>query len=159
MAWTSPKTWVTREQLTSADFNTYIRDNQQHLYDNLFTDTILQYSGTDAGFSTTSTSYQDTGLSVSVVVSVTSTVICWVASTIETNNASYYAQASIHKDATPTGSGGLTYMTNNVPMICLSVDTGVTAATYTYTLKLKSENASATVAVSSQQMFVLVIPE
>lgn len=34
MAWTNPKTWSS-EPLTSADLNTYVRDNQEHIKDRL----------------------------------------------------------------------------------------------------------------------------
>jgi hypothetical protein len=33
VSWTSPKTWAFGEVLTSADMNTYVRDNTQFLFD------------------------------------------------------------------------------------------------------------------------------
>lgn len=62
MGWTIPKTWAA-EPLTSADMNTYIRDNQNHLYDRLETgdDYILDESTV---YSTTSTSFVDIDNSV-----------------------------------------------------------------------------------------------
>ncbi len=34
MSWTSPKTWVGSEVLTSSDMNTYVGSNLDYLYDN-----------------------------------------------------------------------------------------------------------------------------
>lgn len=33
MAWTSPKTWVTGELVEASEMNTYVSDNDQHLFD------------------------------------------------------------------------------------------------------------------------------
>ncbi len=34
-AWTDPKTWAVDETATAANLNTYLRDNQKHLFENL----------------------------------------------------------------------------------------------------------------------------
>ena len=44
MAWTNPKTWSS-EPLTSADLNTYVRDNQEHLKDRLDNSAAKSVSG------------------------------------------------------------------------------------------------------------------
>lgn len=36
MAWTTPKTWSSYETVTAAMMNTYIRDNQNYLYDRTY---------------------------------------------------------------------------------------------------------------------------
>lgn len=49
MAWTTPKTWAYKDAPSSVDFNKYIRDNLQYLYDNLLPiGTVLPYSGGSA---------------------------------------------------------------------------------------------------------------
>ena len=35
MAWTNPKTWARLDPLNADNLNTYVRDNQQYLHDNL----------------------------------------------------------------------------------------------------------------------------
>lgn len=57
MAWTTPKTW-SAETLTSDDLNTYVRDNQTHLYTRLGNQT--DYIADEVSdYSTTSTSFVD----------------------------------------------------------------------------------------------------
>jgi hypothetical protein len=60
MAWTSPKTWATGDVLTAADMNTYLRDNTDHLNDDIEgtieSNATTATAGTDT---TTSTSYTD----------------------------------------------------------------------------------------------------
>lgn len=57
MAWTSPKTW-TSEPLTSVDLNTYVRDNQNHLFDRIDSSASLIDSGA-SNYSTTATDWVD----------------------------------------------------------------------------------------------------
>lgn len=39
-SWTTPKTWAYKETLSSADMNTYVKDNIQYLKDNLIASVI-----------------------------------------------------------------------------------------------------------------------
>ncbi len=56
MAWTTPKTWAS-EPLTSADLNTYMRDNQNHLYNGWAGDSYERNAG--GSWTTTSSGWVD----------------------------------------------------------------------------------------------------
>jgi hypothetical protein len=57
MAWTTPKTWSS-EPLTSTDMNTYIRDNQNHLYNRLEAYASANVDEV-SDYTTTSTTFED----------------------------------------------------------------------------------------------------
>lgn len=60
--WTTPRTWAVGELVTAALMNTHLRDNLDFLKT-----PIAAYSALGSNFSTTSSSYVDTGLSVTIV--------------------------------------------------------------------------------------------
>lgn len=60
-AWTTPKTWNTNDILTSADMDTYVRDNSKHLFERILTGsvnyTLVSGGGTGPSAVSGSTSY------------------------------------------------------------------------------------------------------
>lgn len=156
MAWTTPITWAVRQQLTAAQMNEQVRDNINYLNDNKQA-SIDYYKATDDGFSTTSTSYQPTGLSQEVTLAVVSTVV--VLATFSIKRSSGTGTARLHRDSTEIGDEGLSLLNSYTGLALLAVENSLASGTYTYTLKLKSSSGSETAYVTPQTMLILVFPE
>lgn len=156
MAWTTPITWAVRQQLTAALMNEQVRDNLNYLNDN--TQAIIsRYKATDAGHSTTSTSYVDTGLTYTIETPAPATVVILVATCIRRTSGT--ATVRIHRNGTEIGDEGYGTIATNTGVTLLAIEQSLAAGTYTYTLKLKSSSATETAYVTAQTMLILVLPD
>ncbi len=75
MAWTTPRTWVTNETATAANFNTHVRDNLNALYgtDSSYTPTLSQGASTNISKTVTAARYIQTGRIVQAWVDLAAT--------------------------------------------------------------------------------------
>lgn len=156
MAWTTPITWAVRQQLTAAQMNEQVRDNLNYLNDN--TQAIIsRYKATDAGHSTTSTSYVETGLTYTIETPAPATVVILVATCIRRTSGT--ATVRIHRNDTPIGDEGYGTIATNTGVTLLAIEESLASGTYTYTLKLKSSSGIETAYVTAQTMLILVLPD
>jgi hypothetical protein len=144
MAWTTPKTWAAGELLTASDMNTYLRDELNYLASGR----PYNASSFTAGASTTSTSYSDTGLSVTLTPAASTRVLIIVSLFAVKNTAGSGFLRVLRDGATQIGNA--TQVDYNggsataiwVPCTFIFVDTGLSLAAHTYALQFKSSDAN-----------------
>ena len=99
-AWTTPKTW-TSEPLVSSDYNTYIRDNQNHLKSRL--DNNIDYILDEgADYTTTSSSFVDidgTNLSIDLTTNGGDVLVGFSGSV--NNPTGDFTQLTVDVDGSP----------------------------------------------------------
>lgn len=109
--WTAPRTWATGEIVTAVMLNAHVRNNLDWLKVRPY-GTEQDFDGTV--FTTTSSSYQDTGISSG---SVTTTggrvaVACW--GTILGNTANNQKLLTLYEDGVNKGDSSLGMMVSNL---------------------------------------------
>lgn len=150
MAWSAPKTWSS-EPLTSTDMNTYIRDNQNYLYNRLENTSKYELDeGSD--YTTTSTSFVDVDGS-NLALSLTTTggdVLVGFIGTVkhDTNNGAIFCNISVD---------GVDYFSNDGLFFNRNLDlgdyrtfsfvvriTGLANGAHTFKLRWKTSTGTAT---------------
>lgn len=104
MAWTTPRTWVTNETATAANFNTHVRDNLNALYGTTttYTPQVDQGVTTNIAKTTTEARYVQTGRIVDVWVQLAMTAAGTAGSAV---TVTLPVTASGHSNDTPLGAG------------------------------------------------------
>lgn len=147
MAWTSPKTW-TSEVLTSTDMNTYMRDNQSHLYTRIGNNDVRKIDTTN--YATASGTYGSLSGVSGTITTNGGNVLVGFHGAIENSNAkrTYF---DIDVDGTPWGGDdGLLVVEDEsaTPQIFnvsfVTIVTGLSAASHTFQLRWKVETAGTT---------------
>ena len=158
MAWTTPRTWAVNEQLTAALMNKQVRDNLSYLYDNMQGKLVTGYDYDVGKQSTTSTSYTDTTISVTITTTLQCTLLIIAHAKLRTQGgASYPADVAIHNGTTQLIERSTTYQDYREETWVLRVP-GQAAGVYTYKLQFKITSGS-TAWLDDAGMIVIAIPE
>ncbi len=147
MAWTTPKTWSS-EPLTSADLNTYIRDNQNHLQTVL--DNNEQYTADQGSdYTTSSGSFVDvdtTNFSHTITTNGGDVLVGF--SGTAALNGSYYLSFTVDVDGNPYfGDDGLVVLNDNDHRHLISFTgliEGLSADEHTFKLQWKINSGTGT---------------
>jgi hypothetical protein len=159
--WTAPRTWTDAELVTASLLNPHIRDNLEWLKGRPVSQ-VQDFDGTV--FSTTSASFQDTGISVTITTTG-GRVLVVAFGTVYAQNSTLSAQLSLYQDGSNVGHStegmtrsnslanglytpfGIVYLTPTAP----------SAASHTWNLHLKSSNGSSTASLTQVQMWAMEI--
>lgn len=155
--WTTPTTAAPNDVITSALWNSDVRDNSLHLKEH----EIAIESDTDStGASTSSTSYQTSEMpSQEVTISVTCSVLLILGGRAKVSNQNYGCIIQLFRDSTEIGLP-IDVATEDWSGVCvLGVDASLGADTYTFSAKFKSGNASGTAYIDDMTLVVIPIPD
>ena len=157
MAWTTPRTWAVNEQLTAALMNEQVRDKLSYLYDNMQGKLVTGYDYDEDTQSTTSSSWVDTTISVTVTTTSKCTLLVWAHAYLNSSNSAYTAYAAIHDGSTQILQRS-TKSPSPVQEVWSWRVTGQAAGTYTYKLQFKITSGY-TAKLDAAEMLVIAIPE
>jgi len=151
MAWTTPKTWAA-EPLTSSDLNTYVRDNQNHVYNRI--ENNDEYTANEvSNYTTTSTSFVDvdaTNLSLTITTNG-GNVLAGFAGAGWLSSASESIWLELDIDGSPwAGDDGIMRVRfDNINYIknlsFVVMVTGLSTASHTFKLQWKVDGGTGTI--------------
>ena len=160
--WTANRTWTTGEVVTAAYLNQYLRDNLDWLKGR----PVIYASDFDLTvYSTTSSTFQDTGLSATLTTTG-GRVMVVAFGTLGGNTASNWKILSLYQDGTTTGDA--TYGTQialsagNATLyhpfsIVYITPTAPTAASHTWKLYMRNSDNTNAVTIVQYQMWAIEI--
>jgi hypothetical protein len=157
--WSSNKTWTAGEVVTAAMMNQYIRDNLDWLKGRPY---ISEQDFDGTFFSTTSSSFQDTGADAALTTTGGRVmVVCF--GTILTASTATQAYLTIYEDGANKGdaSEGMQGGTNNnarMPFCLVYITpTAPTAAAHTWKTYLRSGDNTNAATIKAYQMWAIEI--
>lgn len=158
--WTTPRTWVEGEIVTAALMNEVIRDNLDWLKGRPY----IQANDLDGTvYSTTSSTFQDTGLSATLTTTGGRVmVVAWGSFLV--GNSATNAVLTIYEDGVNQGNAteGMQYLVagsnGRVPFCIVYITpTAPTAASHTWKLYLRSTDNVNTANIKQYQMWATEI--
>lgn len=165
MAWVTPITFVSNTQLTAAQLNQNVRDNQNFLLNGKIINKV-SYTGA-ANYTTVATSFGDVDATNLIATSViTSGNVCvTVTFTTSMSLAAVRGQFDVIVDST-TRSGGTngsfevinqTVQSSTMTMVCYF--TGLSAASHTFKPQWKVASGTGTIYSSTNDTIIMVVEE
>lgn len=158
--WTTNKTWAAGEIVTADMLNTYLRDNLDWLKGR---PTIYESDFDGTFFSTTSSSFQDTGADAVLTttggrVMVVCFGTCIVGNTATSGRLTLYQDGGNVGDATE-GMLRVLAATNYASPFCFSyiTPTAPTAASHTWKIYLRSTDNTNSMSITQYQMWAIEI--
>jgi hypothetical protein len=158
--WTAPKTWTAAELLTASDFNTYVRDNFDWLKGRPY---ISEQDFDGTFFSTTSSSFQDTGADAILTTTGGRVLVVCFGTTVIGNTATS-ARLTIYEDGVNKGDAtegmqaALSTTNGKHPFSMVYITpTAPTAAAHTWKVYLRSTDNTNAITITQYQMWAIEI--
>jgi hypothetical protein len=159
--WTANRTWTDGELVNASIMNQYVRDNLDWLKGR---PTIYESDFDGTFFSTTSSSYQDTGADA-ILTTTGGRVMIVVFGAAGTGTTGNGAILTLYEDGANKGDATLGMQridaTNSQPAIpfciCYITPTAPTAAAHTWKVYMKNEDNTNIVTITQYQMWAIEI--